>query len=143
MPTFKPIDSGISMKTSLSTLDRLVLDSGALEAEFFIPEDANRRLQVAFPHVEIMRTLDEMPLSTEETEKWVGLNTEHFAYEVVGAHFWKSQSWAFKEVHKDLKHYVFITGWTCLDVISRHPPRFSIVGVPEARRLAYARWLEQ
>jgi hypothetical protein len=127
MPTFTPIDSGVSMKTSLSTLDRLVLHGNALEADFYIPEDANKRLRVAFPHVEITRTLDEMPLSTEESEKWVGLKADHFAYEVVDAHFWRSQSTAFENAVKNLKHYVFITGGTCLDVISRHPPTFSIV----------------
>jgi hypothetical protein len=82
------------------------------------------------PRVEIIRTLDEMLLSTEEPEKWVGLKADHFAYEVVDAHFWKSQSDAFKIVVKNLKHYVFITGWTCLDVISQHPPTFSVVDAP-------------
>ncbi len=130
MPTFKPIDSGVSMKCSLSTLERLVLDGGALEADFFIPDDTTKRLRVTFPRVEITRTLDEMPLSTEEQEKWVGLKAEHFAYEVVDAHFWRSQSSAFKMAFKDLKHYVFITGWTCLDVISKEPPTFSIVSAP-------------
>jgi hypothetical protein len=76
--------------------------------------------------VEITRTIDEMALSTEEPEKWVGLQPEHFAYEVTDPHFWRSQS-AVLKADKDLKHYVFITGWTCLDVISRHPPTFSIV----------------
>jgi hypothetical protein len=127
MPTFTPIDSGVSMKSSLSTLDRLVLRGDALEADFYIPEEANKRLRVAFPHVEITRTLDEMPLSTEESEKWVGLRADHFAYEVVDAHFWRSQSSTFKIALKNLKHYVFITGGTCLDVISRHHPTFSIV----------------
>lgn len=141
MPTFKPIDSGISMKCSESTLDRLVLDGDALEADFFIPQDADKRLRVSFLRVEIMRTLDEMPLSTEEKEKWIGLKPEHFAYEVEDAHFWRSQSWAFKASIKDAKHYVFITGWTCLDVISRHPPAFSVVNAPEDRRLGCATWL--
>src|SRR5712671_529568 len=130
MPTFKPIDSGVSMKSSLSTLDRLVLHGHALEADFYIAEDANKRLRVAFPRVEIARTLDEMPLSTEEPEKWVGLKAEHFAYEVVDAHFWRSQSPAFKIAVNNLMHYVFITGGTCLDVISRHPPTFCIVNAP-------------
>jgi hypothetical protein len=127
MPTFKPIDSGISMKCSSSTLDRLVLHGNGLEAEFYISEDASKRLRVTFSHVEITRTLDEMPLSTEETERSVGLVADHFAYEAVDTHFWRSQSSAFKIAAKDLKHYRFITGWTCLDVISRHPPTFSIV----------------
>ena len=127
MPTFKPLDCGLSMRSSLSTLDRLVLRGRALEADFYIPEDANKRLRVAFPGVEITRTLDEMPLSTEEPEKWVGLKAEHFAYEVEDAQFWRSQSAAFKIAVNNLKHYVFITGGTCLDVISRHPPTFSIV----------------
>lgn len=127
MPTFKPINSGISMKSSLSTLDRLVLHDNALEADFYIPGDATKRLRVTFPHVEITRTLDEMPLSTEETEKRIGLVADHFAYEAEDAHFWRSQSATLKIVVNNLKHFVFITGWTCLDVISRHQPTFSIV----------------
>jgi hypothetical protein len=131
MPIFIPIDAGITMKTSPSTLDRLVLrglgsQRRPLNADFYIPEDENKRLRVTFPDVEITRTLDEMALSTEEPEKWVGLQPEHFAYEVRDAHFWRSQS-AVLKADKDLRHYVFITGWTCLDVISRHPPTFSIV----------------
>jgi hypothetical protein len=130
MPTFKPLDCGVSMKCSLSTLERLVLGDNALEADFSIPDDATKRLRVTFLRVEITRILDEMPLSTEEPEKRVGLKVEHFAYEVVDAHFWRSQSSAFKMAVKDLKHYVFITGWTCLDVISSHPPTFSIINGP-------------
>jgi hypothetical protein len=136
MPTFRPIDSGLSMKCSLSTLERLLLDGDALEADFRIPEDASKRLRVTFPHVEMTRTLDEMPLSTEGTEKAVGLKPEHFAYEVEDAHFWRSQSDAFRIAFKDAKHYVFMTGWTCLDVISRHPPTFSIVNAPACGRAA-------
>jgi hypothetical protein len=110
MPIFRPIDSGITMKVSSSTLERLVLHDHALEADFFIPEDARRRLRVGFVHVEVTRTLDEMALSTEETEKCVGLVSEHFAYEATDAHFWRSQSSALKAVMPHLKHYIFITG---------------------------------
>ena len=39
-PTYKPIDGGVSMKCSESTLERLVLDGDALEADFLIPGDA-------------------------------------------------------------------------------------------------------
>jgi hypothetical protein len=136
MPTFRPIDSGLSMKCSLSTLERLVLDGDALEADFRIPEDESKRLRVTFPRVEMTRTLDEMLLSTEETEKWVGLKAEHFAYEVEDAHFWRSQSDALKIAFNDVRHYLFMTGWTCLDVISRHPPTFSIVNAPAGGRAA-------
>jgi hypothetical protein len=129
MPTFNPIDSGVNIASSLSTLDRLVLHGRVLEADFYIPEDASKRLRVAFDSVEITRTLDEMPLSTEESEKWIGLEADHFAYEVEDAHFWRSQSPAFRVAVKDLKHYVFVTGGTCLDVISRHQPTFSVVSV--------------
>ncbi len=131
MPIFRPLDCGLALKTSLSTLQRLVLDGRALQADFLIPEDTGRRLRVSFADVEIIRTLDEMPLSTEETEKWVGLQSEHFAYEVTDAHFWRSQSEALKLTIPDLKHYCFITGWTCLDVISKHPPIFSVIHVDE------------
>jgi hypothetical protein len=61
MPIFRPIDCGLGFKSSLSTLERLVLDGRTLEADFHIPEDTGRRLRVSFADVEIMRTLDEMP----------------------------------------------------------------------------------
>jgi hypothetical protein len=127
MPIFRPIDYGINMKASLCNLERLVLQGDALEADFYIPADANMRLRVNFVHVEIARTLDEMALSTEEPEKWIGLKAEHFAYQVTDAHFWRSQSPVLKVARPNLKHYCFITGWTCLDVISQHPPTFAVV----------------
>ena len=122
MPTFKPIDSGVSMQASLSGLDQLWLVGRSLRADFVIPGDESQQLRVVFSDVEITRTLDEMPLSTEEPEKWIGLIPEHFAYEATNAHFWRSQSPALFAAIEGLKHYVFITGETCLDVISREGP---------------------
>jgi len=54
------------------------------------------------------------------------LVSEHFAYRIEDSLFWKSQSEAFKAAVKNLRHYRFVTGWTCLDVISEQEPNISV-----------------
>ena len=99
-------------------------------ADFLIPGDDQHALRVQFERVEITRTLDEMPLSTEaEDTPNDGLSAEHFAYSVDGALFWKLQSEAFKVVYPKAQHFRFITGWTCLDVIAAAEPRLSVVQI--------------
>ena|ERR1700730_9341125 len=44
-----------------------------------------------------------------------------------GSQFWKSQSDAFKAVFNKARHYRFVTGWTCLDVISDAEPSMSVI----------------
>jgi hypothetical protein len=71
-----------------------------------------------------------MPLSTEtEDTPNEGLVSEHFAYRVEGSSFWRSQSEALKTVHAKARHYRFITGWTCLDVIADIAPVMTVVRV--------------
>jgi len=95
-------------------------------ADFVIPGDDQQALRVQFGKTEIVRILDEMPLSTEgEDTKSTGLVSEHFAYRIEDSLFWKSQSEAFKAAVKNLRHYRFVTGWTCLDVISEQEPNIS------------------
>ena len=90
--------------------------------------DETHDLRVQFARPEIIRILDEMPLSTEseETPK-VGLVPDHFAYRVEGALFWNSQAEALKIVYPEAQHYRFITGWTCIDVVSVAGPIFAVV----------------
>src|SRR5215207_1007008 len=112
VPRYSPIGQPIAIKTSLSDLINLVLKGGALMADFSIPGDDQHALRVQFERVEIIRTLDEMALSTEaEGTPNEGLLTEHFAYLVDGAQFWNQQSEAFKIVHAKVRHFRFITGW--------------------------------
>jgi hypothetical protein len=127
---YSPLEQPIAIKTSLSDLINLVLKRGALLADFLIPGDDQHVLRVQFESVEIIRTLDEMPLSTEtEATPKEGLLAEHFAYLVDGALFWHQQSDAFKIVHAKARHFRFITGWTCLDVIAVGEPRLSVVQI--------------
>jgi len=85
-------------------------------------------IRVAFDKVHIIRILDEMPLSTEAETKNEGLVPNHLAYRVEGSMFRETQSEAFKKTKgKWAQHYRFVTGWTCLDVISDSPPAMSVV----------------
>jgi hypothetical protein len=130
VPKYSLIEQPIAIKTSLSDLIKLVLKGGALVADFLVPGDDQHALRVQFERVEIIRTLDEMALSTEtEGTPNEGLLTEHFAYLVDGALFWNQQSDAFKIVHAKARHFRFITGWTCLDVIAAGEPKLSVVQV--------------
>ena len=123
MPKYYVIEQPHAIKTSLSDLIALTWKDRGLVADFIIPGDDQKALRVHFDRTHIVRILDEMPLSTEnEDSRSEGLVSEHFAYWVEGSLFWKSQSEAFKAVFKNARHYRFITGWTCLDVISDVEP---------------------
>jgi hypothetical protein len=127
VPEYHLIEQPIAIKTSLSDLINLVLRGGALVADFSIPGDDQHALRVQFERVEIIRTLDEMPLSTEaEATPNNGLLSEHFAYLVDGALFWHQQSEAFRVVYSNARHFRFVTGSTCLDVISVVGPELSV-----------------
>ena len=76
----------------------------------------------------IVRMLDEFPLSTESNpQDWEGLVPHHFAYLVEGDDFFTAQSSAWRSQAPNLKHYRFMTGSGCLDVITSATPRFSIL----------------
>ncbi len=134
MPKYTPIETVPKMQSSLSDLVDLRWRDRGLTADFLIPEDKTHVLRVRFEKLEIVRILDEMPLSTEsEITANEGLIPEHFAYSVEGALFWESQSEALKIVYPSLRHYRFITGWTCLDVLSDREPSFLVVPVSRPR----------
>jgi len=107
----------------------------AVRATFLIPGRPTEALEVSFEDQCIVRLVDEMPLSTEADESpSEGLIPNHFAYRVEGALFFRMQSEAFKENAKvgsgSCEHYRFITGWTCLDVVTGAQPRFTVVARP-------------
>ncbi|UAK25687.1 hypothetical protein [Sphingomonas nostoxanthinifaciens] len=92
-----------------------------------MPDD-EALLRVSFDRPCIVRLLDEMPLSTEEDETPnEGLVPEHFAYRLNGARFARLQSEAWKDVFGPVAHYQFVTGDTCMDVLSGGAPSFSVV----------------
>jgi hypothetical protein len=135
VPKYHPIEQPIAIKASHSNLINLVLNDRGLVADFVIPGDDQRVLRLQFERVDIIRTLDEMPLSTEaEDTPNEGLVAEHFAYLVDGALFWNQQSEAFRVVYTKAQHFRFITGWTCLDVIAAGEPKLSVVQICKAKR---------
>jgi len=115
------------MKAGYSDMVAFRWQRGAIEAEFAIPGDAQNNLRVSFKSTEIIRILDEMPLSTEEGPRNEGLVPHNFAYRVEDAPFWNSQSPAFRQVMPKLEHYQFVTGRMCLDVLANSPPLLMIV----------------
>lgn len=78
----------------------------------------------------VLRTLDDAHWSTEQEEPCYGITPDHFAYTVEGARFWKAQSALITDQGRrrpHLQHYAFLTGWTCLDVISDQRPVFTVL----------------
>jgi len=127
MAKYTPLKMPIALECVNSDMIRCEWTQRGLAADFAIPADTSRVLRVEFARVHVVRTLDEMPLSTEESASSSdGLVPNHFAYSVEGALFWRSQSEAFRATRLDAKHYRFITGWTCLDVIAEEAPAMSV-----------------
>jgi hypothetical protein len=126
MARYFPIEAPEAFECVNSDMRSLSWRGRAIVADFDIPE-SDRVLRVQFDRVHVLRVLDEMPLSTEhEPSPSVGLISNHFAYRVEGALFWASQSQALYDTAPNAKHYRFITGWTCLDVIADTPPTLTV-----------------
>ncbi|WP_249124968.1 hypothetical protein [Bradyrhizobium manausense] len=127
MPKYHAIEQPLAIKTSLSDLIALTWEALGIRADFAVPEDELRAITVRFDRTHVVRILDEMALSTEaEDTPSEGLLAEHFAYLVEDSSFWKSQSEALKLVHSNARHYRFVTGWTCLDVVSDEEPVITV-----------------
>lgn len=125
MPTFFPIESPVAFQCVNSEMKSLLWRDRGIVADFNIPQSHNV-LRVQFDHVHVLRVLDEMLISTENEPGSEGLVPNHFAYRVEGSLFWSSQSEVVREANPDAKHYRFITGWTCLDVISDRAPLLTV-----------------
>jgi hypothetical protein len=95
--------------------------SGANELTAYISgREQHNHLRVFFPHVDIFRVIDEMHLPLEEHEGLQeGHISNHFAYKIEGSPFWKAQREVFQAALPGSVHYRFVTGGSCLDVISR------------------------
>ena len=128
MPRYVPIVVTPAIKAGHSNLLQFRWLDRRLVADFAIPEDSRVALRVEFQKAEIIRIVEEMPISTEhEATPNQGLVAHHFAYLVEGASFWSQQSETFKVVCQNAKHYRFLTGAYCLDVIALDEPTFSVV----------------
>jgi hypothetical protein len=112
VPTYVPIEVTPAVRASHSNLLQLQWVNQGVAADFMIPGNNQDVLRVQFFRAEIIRIVEEMPISTEHEETInEGLVAEHLAYEVQGASFWNQQSEAFKIVYKKAKHYRFFTGF--------------------------------
>jgi hypothetical protein len=129
MTKYFPFADEINIPCSWSDMLTLQWQNNALTATFLIPGNERQVVRVHFSEAQIIRILDEMPLSTElDPSPVVGLVPDHFAYRVEGARFWLMQSEAFRLIHKSAQHYRFVTGSTCLDVIASASPSIEVVG---------------
>ncbi len=126
MPRYFPIEVPEPFQCIDSDLRSLVWRKGGIVADFALPL-RDQVLRVRFDRVHVVRILDEMPLSTEqEPSPNDGVLPNHIAYRVEGALFWASQSATLFATAPNAKHYRFLTGWTCLDVIADDPPSLTV-----------------
>jgi hypothetical protein len=132
VPRYFPIDAGVRFDCVQSNLLAIDWKVDGLSADFVLPGAEGHALRVRFDGDTIVRLLDEMPLSTEqEPAKSEGLVPRHFAYRVEDSTFANTQSEAWKEIHKPICHYEFVTGWGCMDVPSGVEPSFEVVKIRE------------
>ena len=128
VPNYTPIEIPTLVQASRSdVLDFRWDKDRRITADFLIPGDDEHVLRLIFDRVEVVRLLDEMPISTEADTANLGLVSENLAYEVAGSTFWAQQSEALKLSLPGLTHYRFITGWTCMDVLSLAKPAFTVI----------------
>jgi len=131
VPNYTPIEIPAPVRSSQSDVLDFHWDKGRrITADFLIPGDAEHALRLTVDRVEVVRLLDEMPISTAADTANLGLVPDHLAYEVADSAFWAQQSEALKLTFPGLRHYRFITGWTCIDVLSLVKPEFAIVPNP-------------
>ena len=132
MPRYSPIDAGTAFDCVDSDILAVEWTVRGFSADFILPGDGSRALRVSFDRQVIARLLDEMALSTEaEATANEGLVPHHFAYRVEGASFAESQSEAWKSsfgaASAPVRHYRFVTGWGCVDVLSSATASFELV----------------
>jgi hypothetical protein len=132
MTKYFPLEVGLAIGATASDLHsfRWAPDQ-SIEATFYGTE-SEHLLKITFASPCIVRLVDEFPLSTEhEEDRDEGLVSEHFAYLVEGSTFEKSQSETWKLVvgahFRPVRHYRFITGNTCMDVVTPSEPVFQVI----------------
>ena len=129
MPTYFPIDAGVNFACDESDLLAIIWRPNNLSADFILPGVEGRAVRVRFNDATIVRLVDEFPLSTEQDTRNEGLISRHFAYRVEGAVFADTQSEAWKVHFHPTNHYRFITGWGCMDVLSKAAPSFEVIAI--------------
>jgi len=96
-----------------------------LVADFSFGEDFLTFVRIEFEGEFIFRVLDELWLSTTSNRnRWTG-DLSSFARTVRGDDFAELHSFYF-EMKGEAKHYQFVTGSACVDVIAYTPPKISL-----------------
>jgi hypothetical protein len=128
VPNLVSIEIPIRIRSSQSDIiDFHLYEGRKLRVDFLVPGDPERLLRLSLDSAEVVRLLDEMAISTEMDAPMVGLIPDNLAYEVSGSAFWAQQSEALKLTRPKLRHFRFITGWTCLDALTEATLSFSVV----------------
>jgi hypothetical protein len=128
VPNLVSIEIPVEIRSSQSDIVDFHLHEGRkVRVDFLMPDDPERLLRLSLDSVEVVRLLDEMAMSTEMDTPMVGLVPDNLAYEVTGSAFWAQQSEALRLTRPKLRHYRFVTGWTCLDALTEATPSFAIV----------------
>ena len=131
-----PYDLGLSFKLGMGSAIRV---SGCCLMEscndclnlFWELEGADKPiLLIEFDNAFIARVLDELWHSTEtDSGRWRGIDGS-FARVIEGSEY-PTHPDLLKTIHPDAKHYAFVTGDDCVDVISMDPPRAKLIEVAE------------
>lgn len=124
MIRYSPLECGVYWQGESHLADLRSFDWAAKAAEWVYP-DGKSILRVQFSGMLIVRILDDFAMSEDmNSGQHQGLVGEHFAYVVEGDAFNAAQSESWKTVAGSTRHYRFITGNGCMDVISDAPPTF-------------------
>lgn len=123
---YYPMDFDLQAGAVFADIIRIVMElisgSNVMKAHFFVPGQSEF-VKVYFPHVDIFRVIDDMHLPFEEMDiLTTGHVSDHFVFRVEGAPFWASQQELLQDLRPETKHFRFVTGGSCLDVISCHEP---------------------
>jgi hypothetical protein len=103
--------------------------SGNLSMLFGLSDAPKPFLVVEFYCPEVVRTADEFWLSTEDHKDWAG-DLTHFCRTVEGATYPTSMEWM-RQTRPKALHYQFVTGDTCVEVMSEHPPQARLANIGE------------
>lgn len=124
LPRYIPLE----VKPIASALDwdlaRVLWAPVNLYAEFLLAPK-NLRLRINFPKVTVYRVIDDLEMLDSEYDANVGIEYRHFGYQVEGAAFWRDNINHIKRVGSPQAHYRYITGNSCVDVISVYEPHYA------------------
>lgn len=86
-------------------------------------------LRIAFQKVEIIRIIDDFSTLDLDSTPAKGMVPNHFGYIVTGAAFWNANADTIESGERLMSHYRFITGNSCVDIISSATPHYRVLAV--------------